>query len=259
MPVRPELAPFVSSIGYYESDLPAGRERTVPTGHAQLVVNLSSDELSWYAGGRRHVRGGVGFCPPQAGPLEISTAEQRRCVCVVFRPGGAYPFVGPVDALDEPVVDLGWSGLRDRLCEASPQAALGLLQSELVRRAELSSVDRRVAAAAVGLGRGLDVGAVSDRLGVTTGSLRRRFLARVGLTPKRYAGVARLQRLLGAVGGPDRDWARAAHEVGYFDQAHMVNDFRALTGLTPTAYSPLARERNHVSLPGPPAPRSGPR
>lgn len=32
------------------------------------------------------------------------------------------------------------------------------------------------------------------------------------------------------------DWARAATECGYFDQAHLIRDFRALVGLSPTEY-----------------------
>ena len=40
------------------------------------------------------------------------------------------------------------------------------------------------------------------------------------------------------VGRSDVDWSRAAVDNGYFDQAHMVNEFRALTGVTPTAYRP---------------------
>ncbi|HTF11984.1 MAG TPA: helix-turn-helix domain-containing protein [Asanoa sp.] len=257
------LAPFVASLGWYEADLPDGRETTIPTGTAQLVVNLDRDELSWHDGaGRRHTRAGAGFCAPKAGPLEIDTAQQRRAICVVFRPGGAYPFIGKVDALDEPVVALddlwGRTDLRERLCTApTPQAALQVLRADLEGRAG-HEPDHGIAAAAAALHRGQGVGAVSDRLGMTTGSLRRRFATRVGLAPKRFARVRRLQRLLDAEN--DGDWARAAAEVGYFDQTHMINDFRALTGMTPAAYRPRsAGERNHVSLPRPAARRSAPR
>ncbi|MEV4619594.1 helix-turn-helix domain-containing protein [Asanoa sp. NPDC049573] len=254
------LAPFVASLGYYEADLPDGRDASIPTGAAQLVVNLDRDELSWHdRHGRRHTRAGAGFCPPRAAPLEIDTAQQRRAVCVVFRPGGAYPFVGKVDALDEPVVALddlwGRTDLRERLCTATgPRAALELLRADLDARATFAP-DPGIAAAAAALHRGQGVGAASESLGLTTGTLRRRFTAQVGLAPKRFARVRRLQRLLATVTG---DWAEAAAAVGYFDQTHMINDFRALTGLTPTAYRPRsAGERNHVSLPA--ARRSAPR
>ncbi|HEV7708459.1 MAG TPA: helix-turn-helix domain-containing protein [Asanoa sp.] len=259
----PRLAPFVVSLGWYEADLPDARETTIPTGTAQLVVNLDRDELSWYDGaGRRYTRAGAAFCPPLAAPLEIDTAQQRRAVCVVFRPAGAYPFVGKVDALDEPVVALddlwGRTDLRERLCTApTPDQALEVLRAHLESRVG-PEPDRGIAVAAAALNRGQDVAGVSDRLGMTTGSLRRRFATQVGLAPKRFARVRRLQRLLDA--DSDGDWARAAVEVGYFDQTHMINDFRALTGMTPTAYRPRsAGERNHVSLPRPAARRSGSR
>jgi AraC-like DNA-binding protein len=63
------------------------------------------------------------------------------------------------------------------------------------------------------------------------------FRAEVGLSPKAYARVRRLQaalRLLDA--GPVRG-AHVAAEVGYFDQAHFVRDFESFTGMTPTQYS----------------------
>jgi AraC-like DNA-binding protein len=257
------LAPFVASLGWYAADLPDGRETSIPTGAGQLVVNLDRDELSWHDGaGRRHTRAGAGFCAPMASPLEIDTAQQRRAICVVFRPAGAYPFVGNVDALDEPVVALdeiwGRTDLRERLCTApTPSAALEVLQAHLESRATLEP-DHGVEKAADALSRGQSVGAVSESLGMTTGSLRRRFATQVGLAPKRFARVRRLQRLLDA--GRDGDWARAATEVGYFDQTHMINEFRTLTGMTPTGYRPRsAGERNHVSLPRPAARRSAPR
>jgi hypothetical protein len=88
----PVLEPFVESLGWYESDEsgPAGLERAAPTGLTQLIVNLSDDELRWHAGGTVHRRPGIGLCAPSDRPVTIDTAEQRRTICVVFRPGGAY-------------------------------------------------------------------------------------------------------------------------------------------------------------------------
>jgi AraC-like DNA-binding protein len=222
------------------------------------MVNLAEDELRWYDGaGRPYRRSGIGIGAARPGPVTIDTAEQRRTVCVVFRPGGAYPFLpAPPGALDEPVVDLVdlWgpaaAALRERMLAApTPHAALLVLQAELADRAARPlDVDHAVVAAAAALGRGAGVAEVSDRLGTTTGTLRRRFAAQVGLTPKRYGRIRRLHRLLdGVVGRSSVDWSRAAAETGYFDQAHMVNDFRELTGVTPGAYRPRSPgERNHV-------------
>ena len=74
-----------------------------------------------------------------------------------------------------------------------------------------------------------------DLVGMTTKRLIALFRAEVGLSPKAYARIRRLQaslRLLGSMSG-----ARVAAEVGYFDQAHFVREFRSFTGMTPTEYT----------------------
>ncbi len=69
-------------------------------------------------------------------------------------------------------------------------------------------------------------------LGLTSRQLRRVFLAEVGLSPKAFQRVLRMQRFLSAVeqvGG----LASAAADAGYADQAHMTREVRSLAGITP--------------------------
>ncbi|MFR9801305.1 helix-turn-helix domain-containing protein [Pseudonocardia sp. RS010] len=71
-----------------------------------------------------------------------------------------------------------------------------------------------------------------------------RFRAQVGLAPKTAARVLRFERAAGLVvgggpfgtPGPRQDLASVAAECGYADQAHLTREFRALAGVTPTAY-----------------------
>ncbi len=49
-PRSPRLTPFVSALGYYESTLPAGRDRVLPGGATGLMVNLHEDEFRTYDG-----------------------------------------------------------------------------------------------------------------------------------------------------------------------------------------------------------------
>lgn len=48
--LRPSLAPFISSIWYFEGTFAHQRERIVPNGEMQLLVNLDADELRSYHG-----------------------------------------------------------------------------------------------------------------------------------------------------------------------------------------------------------------
>jgi AraC-like DNA-binding protein len=98
---------------------------------------------------------------------------------------------------------------------------------------------------------------VAADLGLLPKRFARLFHDRTGLTPKRFSRMHRLQRLLGAVHGRGTvNWAEVAAAHGYFDQAHLINDFRVITGLTPAAYLAAAGDApNHIPLPHVPPPR----
>jgi AraC-like DNA-binding protein len=52
----------------------------------------------------------------------------------------------------------------------------------------------------------------------------------VGVTPKEYLRIVRFQRALAAIKARSDTLGRLAHRHGYYDQAHMIADFRALAG-----------------------------
>ncbi|MFF5083484.1 helix-turn-helix domain-containing protein [Actinoplanes sp. NPDC000266] len=74
----------------------------------------------------------------------------------------------------------------------------------------------------------------ASRAGVSERHLRTLFARDVGLSPKHFARISRLQRVL-SLAGQDT-WAAVADRAGYFDQPHMISDFRSLMGVSPAAY-----------------------
>lgn len=258
-PRSPALAPFVASMGYLEGRFPHGRERVLPTGTAQLLVNLDRDALYSAADGLPPIRtGGAALQGPSARPAVVDTADQRAIVWVSFRPGGAAPFFpGLAEACDQLVpLDALWGrrgpALRERLLAAgSVDDMRDAVEAALLAAAEPPRPDPALAAAVAALHGGASVAEAADRLGWTTKRLVRLFGAQVGVAPKRFARIRRFQRLLSAattrLSGTGGDWARLAAECGYHDQAHMIHDFRALAGQSPSEYTPRsAEERNHV-------------
>lgn len=88
-----------------------------------------------------------------------------------------------------------------------------------------------------------DVAEVARRVHLGTRQLERRFLEQVGISPKMLGRLARLENALRLRRmNPAATWSRIAAEAGYYDQMHMVRDFRALTGETPSRFAgdPLA-------------------
>lgn len=84
---------------------------------------------------------------------------------------------------------------------------------------------------------------LASRLDIGERSLQRRFKTLTGASPKQFARVARMEKVVAArlKGG---DWADVAYAAGYNDQAHLSNDFRSLVGAPPEAFfrSTLAAE-----------------
>jgi AraC-like DNA-binding protein len=80
-----------------------------------------------------------------------------------------------------------------------------------------------------------------------TGLSRRRFAQlfreQVGLTPKLYCRLHRFQGVLRQISsGAPVDWADLAVAGGYYDQAHLANEFRSFSGISPASY--LASEQS---------------
>jgi transcriptional regulator GlxA family with amidase domain len=74
--------------------------------------------------------------------------------------------------------------------------------------------------------------------GVSTRTLQRLFARHVGVGPKWVLRHLRMHAALEALGtGCDADWTSFALDLGYFDQAHFIRDFRAVVGRSPTEYA----------------------
>lgn len=68
-------------------------------------------------------------------------------------------------------------------------------------------------------------------------NFQRRFKEQVGVPLKLYTKVFRFNECLKRkILQPGQSWTSIAYECGYFDQAHLIKDFKAFTGLTPAEF-----------------------
>lgn len=78
------------------------------------------------------------------------------------------------------------------------------------------------------------VNAVAADLRVSERHLRRVFRETIGVSPKTFARLARFRGALRAAREADHaSWASIAAAAGYYDQAHLIAEFRAIAGVTP--------------------------
>jgi AraC-like DNA-binding protein len=173
-------------------------------------------------------------------------------VGVRFRPGKAAAFLTvPANELTDlrvPIDDL-WidaGEVRDALsARAGSVERLRALERVLAARVSPSVVSdqhdvdeaiRRI----VDAGGSLGITRLAPALGVTRQHLARRFSQLVGVSPKTFARVVRLGRVIerarAVPPGEAINWSALALDVGYYDQSHLVDEFKELTGVSPTVW-----------------------
>jgi AraC-like DNA-binding protein len=170
----------------------------------------------------------------------------QRIVLARLRLGAHGAVLGvPASAMNGGIVSLEdlWGGaaarqLCDQLAEArSTLAAATLLENAIAAR--LASAQRpnsrtQLALESAALLQRDNVHSVAGKLGVSDRHLRRVFHESLGMSPKAFAKLARFHRALGAARESSAaSWANVAAASGYYDQAHLIAEFRAITGVTP--------------------------
>ena len=153
----------------------------------------------------------------------------------------ASALAGRIVALEDLWGDAATRRLYDRLADARDTVdAAAILERAIAER--LATADGRRARARARPRRrragstSANVNAVAVDLGVSERHLRRVFRETVGVSPKAFAKLTRFHRALRAAREDDHaSWASIAAAAGYYDQAHLIAEFRAIAGVTPRA------------------------
>jgi AraC-like DNA-binding protein len=176
--------------------------------------------------------------------------EGAGCVFgVKFRAGGFRPFLGrAVATLTErslsPSEVFGSSAttLEDDVLGATDEHAMAAIATRFLV-AHLPPADAnvdRVARIVADIADDRELSRVEqlvERTAINKRALQRLFNDYVGVSPKWVIGRYRLHEALEQlVDGAPPDWVALALQLGYFDQAHFIRDFRQLIGQTPTEY-----------------------
>jgi AraC-like DNA-binding protein len=180
---------------------------------------------------------------------------------IKFKPGAFRPFLKfPISKLANRMVPvrsiLGGNRGKDNAVDAFEALVLsGRREDEKVKaanaffRARIPGPDKTMELAGQLVERILqepDIKTVDDlagRTGIGKRSLQRMFNEYVGVSPKWVIRRYRLHELIErSNSGDEANWSQLALELGYFDQAHLINDFRGITGYSPTEYQALVRK-----------------
>ncbi len=251
--ILPHLAlrPYV--LGYWKAEfsLPDGvryTQRTIPTGQMFFLFFQGESFTGRPSDGSVYALANNGFIGGQLSHYrEITMQGNVEGFWVQFRPSGFYSLFGiPAGEFTDLGVDfasaLGTKGksFSQRILEANSwQEQLALTEQLLLKQLSRLSPSGPLVEEAlweIHATQGKQqVEALSASLRTSRRTLTRQFNEKVGLSAKRYARIVRFNALLRAITATPSplQWLDLVEEYGYFDQAHLINEFSDFAGRTP--------------------------
>lgn len=240
------LAPVLHCLWTFEDEGPAGPQRIVPDGRCELVVHFGAP---YREAGEAQPQGRVVFAGQLTRPLRLEATGASGVVGARFHPAAARAFLDmPMDRATDKRLDLArlWPGearalLREVDAESTLEARVGAVARFVARRVTGSAADEVVARCAAALQQSsgtMPVQAAAEVAGIGRRQLERRFVDVVGVSPALFANVLRFRSVFEAIERDSaRPWTDAAMAAGYFDQSHLIRDFRRFVGCTPTEFA----------------------
>jgi AraC-like DNA-binding protein len=246
----PGIARFVDRYWILEGCGAGQPEPILPDGRIEIVLHYGEPFERHHPDGRIEQQDAALVVGQMRAPICIAPRGVAGVAGIRLKPAAGRCAIGcRADEISGHVVDLGtlcapMGSLRERLAEARTDRVRIVLLDDWVRRAVRAEPLRAVEAAVASIDArcgATDLKRIAREAGVGLRQLERQFNADVGLSPKTYARLVRLQAALRAV-GTGRALADVALACGYYDQAHMANDFAHLAQTSPAAWRRHAGE-----------------
>ncbi len=131
------------------------------------------------------------------------------------------------------------AGLRESFNGKTLEAISGSIQQFLIPEMDLEAgpVGFEEAIGLIEKSKGcLSIEQVCKEAGISSRSLQRHFNERIGISPKRYAKITRVNALLNELLTREpENWMEKVVSLNYHDQPHLVNEFKSIIKLSPRA------------------------
>ena len=240
----PPLATLVERFWLLEGSSAGSADAIIPDGRVELIFHYRG---SFWRHDDRHgaeQQPAALLVGQMIAPVVLAPDGPAGVAAIRLRPAAARTLLGfSLQEVSGRFVDLelvypSVRRLRSQLGEAaSDRERVGALEAWLIGmacpppRPQLEAV----VSAILRTGGRAPIDALADRSGTSLRQLERHFREDVGLTPKTFSRIVRLQTALRRVrqGSPLTDVALAC---GFYDQAHMTREFRELASMSPGAW-----------------------
>jgi AraC-like DNA-binding protein len=249
-PPSPRLRSLVERFWLLEGLATGGADAIIPDGRVELIFHYGGSFWRHTDAAEPVEQPGSLLVGQMVEPVRLAPSGQAGVAAIRLRPSASRTLLRfPLAEVSGRFVDLelmfpSVATLRERLAEASHDGErLAALEQWLVDAAcppPRPQVDTAVGLIVQSGGR-VSIDSLTRQTGLSVRQIERQFQEDVGLSPKVFSRIIRLQVALRRVrqGIPLMDVALAS---GYYDQAHMTRDFRQIAAMSPGVWQVHAGE-----------------
>lgn len=241
----PLLAPYVKHYWLLESDDTVHSQRIIPTGNIELVFHRGRPLLKKEGSVPR-----ISLCGQTLSFEDLIPAGYVNMITVVFHPFGAKAFFelsfSELSNLTVPVADLDIQAFKDLeekiLSTADDRICIQSIETFLLDRLRLCKTYnyKRMAEAVNTINRfenNLSVSLLAEKTCLSKKQFQRVFSEYIGLSPKEFMRVVRFHKALFTLQNhPTLNFTQLAYECGFYDQSHLIHEFKLFSGYTPREY-----------------------
>lgn len=225
--------------------------KALPGQDAQLVIPDGCTDLIFTMSGGR-VQGSVVGAMTRA--ITSAIPPGGEIFGVRFHPAMSYGLIAaPISELTDVTADiedlLGPHGriLAERIGGAASPFERAVLLADVIRPSEPATPVQRATEWLLANRGAAAIDALASQAALSPRQFRRRCIEQAGIGPKMLCRILRFRRAAIHIASGHAVWADFALEHGYYDQAHLINEFREFSGLTPAAYECLFSPPNPLA------------
>jgi AraC-like DNA-binding protein len=245
----PELSLYIKHFLILENDTLNGVvHRLIPDGNPGIVFHYETPLLQNAGGNTPYIQQPKSFIYGQVTKdAEFISNERIGMIVVVLQPYALNSLTNiPAHRLTNAICSLqeiwGKQGLaleKSVLSTREIRARLGLIEKFLIRKLQIAP-DPMVKFSIDWMAAHPDSGSIHElvaQLPIGERQLERAFKTHIGVSPKMFASMIRLQYFLKSMYRPGKtNLTSLAYGSGYYDQAHLVRTFKMKSGITPSRY-----------------------
>ena len=185
---------------------------------------------------------------------ELQLGETLNAIGIRFKITGASLFLTePLNDLKNETLLLRDAGIKNTTqlyyklgTTKTDQAKVTVIENWLLRAIKTNKSVSHIVTTSIKLirqhGELLSVKSIADKLGYSQRTIERLFKLQVGMSPKEYSRVLKIEYARSYIKyKKEMFFTDIAYQLNYYDQAHFINQFKSVVGITPGKYSQKKR------------------